>query len=206
MLFGLIRLSFGQSGLCYKDLCIGMDEKEAKSLIDGTHQSYNITPEQEKEIMNNCIKIYGMVKEDNIRLSETERCTKDHKKKALEDKVEDKYHTIGTLFVKKPELKYLDGKLAEILVRLHYSSDYKVLRNALIDKWGQPTDTSQKEYQNRMGAKFYEIIDTWTKPDGIISYWISPNDNVAYMIRSRDFIIRELNESKQRKSGVRKGL
>jgi hypothetical protein len=51
MLLGLCGISYGQTDLCYKDLCIGMDEKEAQSLLYGTHQSYlmKFEPEQTKE-------------------------------------------------------------------------------------------------------------------------------------------------------------
>jgi hypothetical protein len=194
----LIGFAFGQSGLCYKDLCIGMDEKEATSFLDGTHESYKLSKEKEKEIFDDCNRLFTS---NNVP-----GCIE---KETLQVKLE-KYDKIGEISVKKPKLEFLDRKLASIVVLITKSSDYKELRNALIEKWGQPTDTSQKEYQNRMGAKFHEIIDTWTKPDGIISYWISPssrgNDIVAYTIRSKEFVIKELNESKQRKSGVTKGL
>jgi hypothetical protein len=93
--------------------------------------------------------------------------------------------------------------------RLENQINYETLRAALIDKWGKPDKTSVEELQNRMGAKFNRVTDQWIKQDGIVIYVLSPSggeDSVLYQISSKEILQKEINELRDEKSGVRKGL
>ena len=214
ILFGLVGNSFGQTNLCYKDLCIGMDEKEATSLLDGTHQSYlNKYEPYETLKLKECGDLLKSSKEMSSSTFDIKKYFEERYENCLKDisqrVVNEKYRLIGTLKTDKPKLKFLNGKLAEIFVRLSDVSDWEELRNALIDKWGKPDNTSKEEFQNRMGAKFYRISDLWIKKDGNIRYIINPvggEEHVYYFLTSKQFADKEMIELRQRKSGIRKGL
>lgn len=61
----------------------------------------------------------------------------------------------------------LDGKIEGINVTFS-KSGFTTVRDALIIKYGEPTEKKAEEWKNRAGASFQSQALTWARPDGEI--------------------------------------
>lgn len=61
----------------------------------------------------------------------------------------------------------LDGKIESINVTFS-KNGFLTVRDALIIKYGEPTERKIEEWKNRAGATFQSQALTWTRPDGEI--------------------------------------
>jgi len=121
-------------------------------------------------------------------------------------KEQENYERVGDIRVRVPALRYDDGKVVQIAVSLQDQRDYEVFREALIDKWGKPTDTSRKEFQNRLGAKSYRIMDLWIFPEGTVTYSISPEGFVLYTLTERAYGEKQIESLKSKRTDRKEGL
>lgn len=95
-----------------------------------------------------------------------------------------------------------DSYKLDLILMQFDSRSYQVLRDALIEKYGQPHNTNKELLQNMMGAVFENEIVEWKLKEGVIlinKYGKTIKEGMVHM-QSSAYLERKLQEYEKRKA------
>jgi hypothetical protein len=114
-----------------------------------------------------------------------------------------RYQRVGDIPVNQPAITFRDGKIEAIDLVFGYAY-YEIMKDALIEKYGSPTNRTVDVVKNRLGATFNSEVLSWKRDDGgILMIERSGNlDLSTVMIYSQAY---EKALEKEKRSRAKKG-